>query len=177
MNSIDAAIAGHAGNGIFVFHIGISGFQIKLSDYHFSFMNTEFDSTFLSSVRDEAPFSFCRDVVIFAGLPSSDVIDMLNEQPTYKAGDPSQLYSPPLPTLAEETIDKAIDTDNEFFGPRYTLGLLLPEVEKAHANNIKVISWTLNSKGLIVNYLQNGKFDGMITDYPAYVVYNYYTMY
>ena len=118
-----------------------------------------------------------RDVVIFAGLPSSDVIDMLNEQPTYKAGDSTQVYSYSLPTLAEETIDKAIDTDSQFFGPRYTLGLLLPEVEKAHANNIKVISWTLNSKGLIVNYLQNGKFDGMITDYPAYVVYNYYTMY
>jgi hypothetical protein len=25
--------------------------------------------------------------------------------------------------------------------------------------------------------LQNGQFDGFITDYPAYVVYDYYTMF
>jgi glycerophosphoryl diester phosphodiesterase len=54
---------------------------------------------------------------------------------------------------------------------------LLEDVVKAHANGIKVISWTLNDKGLIKNYLQNGEFDGFITDYPAYVVYDYYTMF
>jgi glycerophosphoryl diester phosphodiesterase len=118
-----------------------------------------------------------RDVVIFAGLPSSETIGELEKQPTYHAINTTFPYSDPLPLLAEETIEKAIENDCQFFGPRYTLGLLLPEVEKAHDHNIKVISWTLNSKGLIVNYLQNGKFDGMITDYPAYVVYNYYTMF
>jgi hypothetical protein len=39
-----------------------------------------------------------------------------------------------------------------------------------------VISWTLNDKGLIKNYIQNGQFDGFISDYPAYVVYDFYTM-
>ncbi len=118
-----------------------------------------------------------RNVVIFAGLPSSDVIDELHKQPTYKSTNPAYAYSAPLPTLAEETIDKAIENNCQFFGPRYTLGLLLPEVERAHSQGIKVISWTLNARGLIVNYLQNGNFDGFITDYPAYVVYEFYTRY
>ncbi len=118
-----------------------------------------------------------RDVVIFAGLPSSDVITELKKQPTYQSINPAFSYSAPLPTLAEETVDKAIENGCQFFGPRYTLGLLLPDVQKAHDNGIKVISWTLNSRGLITNYLQNGKFDGMITDYPTYVVYDFYTMF
>lgn len=116
-----------------------------------------------------------RNVVIFAGLPSSDVIDELHKQPTYQDGNPAFTYSGPLPTLAEESVDKAIANNCQYFGPRYTQGLLLPDVERAHSQGIKVISWTLNSRQLIINYFENGMFDGFITDYPAYVVYEYYT--
>ena len=112
-----------------------------------------------------------RDVTIFAGMPSEDVIQDFNNNPDYG------LAANPLPTLCEQSVDLAIQNKSSFFGPRYSEGLLLADVEKAHANNIKVISWTLNSKGIIKDYLKNGKFDGFITDYPAYVVYNYYTMF
>ncbi|MEN9685694.1 MAG: hypothetical protein RLZZ28_1480 [Bacteroidota bacterium] len=108
-----------------------------------------------------------RNVVLFAGLPSKDVIEELNKQPSYKT----------LPMLAEQSLDIAIENGCKFFGPRYSEGLLLDEVNRAHSKGIKVISWTLNSRGLIVNYLQNGKFDGFITDYPAYINYHYYTMF
>ena len=116
-----------------------------------------------------------RNVIIFAGLPSEDVITDFNTQPTYKSGNPAHSYSSGLPTLAEQTIDIAIENGSSFFGPRYTEGLLLADVDKAHSHGIKVISWTLNSKALITNYLENGKFDGFITDYPCYVVYDFYT--
>jgi len=118
-----------------------------------------------------------RDVVIFAGLPSDDVIAELNAQPTYKSTNTVYSYSLPLPTLAEESLDKTLQTSSQFFGPRFTLGLLLDDVAKAHSNGIKAISWTLNSHELISEYLQEGEFEGFITDYPAYVVYDYYTMF
>ncbi len=118
-----------------------------------------------------------RNVTIFSGLPSADVITEFNKQPTYKSNNPAYAYSLPLPTLAEQTIDIALENGSKFFGPRYTEGLLLDDVEKAHNNGIKVISWTLNSKALISDYLKNGKFDGFISDYPAYVVYDFYTMF
>ncbi len=108
-----------------------------------------------------------RNVVLFAGLPSEDVIAELKKQTSYSD----------LPTLCELSIDKAIENKSKFYGPRFSKGLVLDEVAKAKANNIKVISWTLNSKGLIVDYLRNGQFDGFISDYPAYVVYNIYTMF
>ncbi len=118
-----------------------------------------------------------RDVVIFSGLPSADVIAEFNKQPTYKSNNPAYAYALPLPTLAEQTIDVALENGSKFFGPRYSQGLLLDDVEKAHSNGIKVVSWTLNSKGLVLDYLKNGKFDGFISDYPAYVVYDFYTMF
>ncbi len=116
-----------------------------------------------------------RDIVIFAGLPSSDVITEFNKQPSYKSNNFTYTYSLPLPTLAEENIGKTLDNGCQYFGPRYTEGLLLNDVATAHTNNIKVISWTLNSKSLITDYLKNGNFDGFITDYPAYAVYAFYT--
>ncbi len=125
-----------------------------------------------------------RDITIFAGLPSDDVIAEFNAQPTYKTNNsnyindtPYPKYTLPLPTLCELSVDCAIANGSRFFGPRYSEGLLLPDVDRAHAAGIKVISWTLNDKNTIKNYLQNGRFDGFITDYPAIVVYNYYTMF
>jgi len=112
-----------------------------------------------------------RDVVIFAGLPSTDVIDEFKKQPSYSAA-PN-----PLPTLCELSMSDVINTKSSFFGPRYSEGLLLEDVAQAHSLGVKVISWTLNDRNIIKNYLQNGKFDGFITDYGAYVVYDYYTMY
>ena len=106
-------------------------------------------------------------MVIFAGLPSTDVIDELHKQPSYAD----------LTTLCELSVYLSLENKSKFYGPRFSQGLLLDEVKKAHANGIKVISWTLNDKGLIKNYLQNGQFDGFITDYPAYVVYDFYTMF
>jgi glycerophosphoryl diester phosphodiesterase len=118
-----------------------------------------------------------RDIVILGGLPSDDVIAEFNKQPTYKTTNTGYSYSLPLPTLCELSVDKALENGSTFFGPRFSMGLLLDDVERAHNNGIKVISWTLNGKNIITDYLQNGKFDGFITDYPAYVVYDYYTMF
>jgi glycerophosphoryl diester phosphodiesterase len=118
-----------------------------------------------------------RNVTIFAGLPSEEVITEFNKQPTYKSNNPAYSYSAPLPTLCELTVDCAIANGSKYFGPRYSLGLLLDDVKKAHDAGIKVISWTLNDKNTIRTYLKDGKFDGFITDYPAFANYYYYTMF
>ncbi|HCL83978.1 MAG TPA: hypothetical protein DIC22_08380, partial [Chitinophagaceae bacterium] len=73
-------------------------------------------------------------------------------------------------------LQNVIDNGSTRWGPRYSRGLLLSDVEQAHAQGIKVISWTLNAKELIRDYIVNGQFDGFISDYPAYVVYDYYTL-
>jgi glycerophosphoryl diester phosphodiesterase len=106
-----------------------------------------------------------RDVVIFAGLPSADVIAEFQSQSTYAT----------LPTLCELEVQDVIDNHCQFWGPRYSRGTLLSEVDQLHSMGVKVFSWTLNDRSLIQNYFENGKFDGFISDYPAYVVYEFYT--
>ncbi|NCD70039.1 glycerophosphodiester phosphodiesterase [Mucilaginibacter agri] len=108
-----------------------------------------------------------RNVIIFAGLPSKGVITEFQKQPSYGAD---------LPCLCELSLQDAIDNHCQFFGPRFTMGLLLDDVNKGHSLGIKSFSWTLTDKITIADYLQNGKFDGFISDNTPYVVYDYYAL-
>jgi glycerophosphoryl diester phosphodiesterase len=108
-----------------------------------------------------------RQVVLFAGIPSDEVVEQLHAQPGY-AG---------LPTLFEQNLDLVINNGGAFYGPRYSEGLHLDEVAKAHSKGIKVICWTLNKEKFIRKYLEEGQFDGFVTDNPSYVLYNFYTMF
>lgn len=109
-----------------------------------------------------------RNVVIYADLPSTTVIGQFQSYPPYRA-DTS------LKTMCELTLQDVIDNGCTRWGPRYSRGLLLSDVATAHSMGIKVISWTLNDEGLIANYMKNGQFDGFISDYPCFVVYDWYT--
>jgi len=108
-----------------------------------------------------------RHIVLLAGIPADDVVDELHAQPTYKG----------LPTLFEQDVDLAIENGGLFYGPRYTEGLHLKEGEKAHSKGIKMVCWTLNKESVIKRYLKEGVFDGFLTDNPAFVLYNFYTMF
>jgi glycerophosphoryl diester phosphodiesterase len=109
-----------------------------------------------------------RNIVVYADMPSTTVIQEFQSYPAYRA-DTS------LKTMCELTYQDVIDNGCTRWGPRYSRGLLLSDVATAHAAGIRVISWTLNDAGLIANYIQNGQFDGFISDYPCYVVYDWYT--
>jgi glycerophosphoryl diester phosphodiesterase len=80
-----------------------------------------------------------------------------------------------LKTMCELTFQDVVDNGCTRWGPRYSRGLLLSDVATAHSMGIKVISWTLNDEALIANYMKNGQFDGFISDYPCFVVYDFYT--
>jgi glycerophosphoryl diester phosphodiesterase len=108
-----------------------------------------------------------RNVVLIADLPSQEVIAEFQQQPSYGAD---------LPSMCEQSFQDVLDNKSQYFGPRFTLGLLSADVDRAHSLGIKVYSWTLNDKNIIRDYLNNGKFDGFISDYPAYVVYDYYAL-
>ena len=109
-----------------------------------------------------------RNVVIYADLPSTKVISEFQSYPAYRADTT-------LKTMCELTFQDVIDNGCTRWGPRYSRGLLLSDVATAHSMGIKVISWTLNDEGLIANYMKNGQFDGFISDYPCFVVYDWYT--
>lgn len=105
-----------------------------------------------------------RNIVIITDIPSTSVLQEFYKYPF--AG---------LPLMYEPELETTIALGAGYWGPRWTLGTLNDQVAKAHSLGIKVFSWTANSESVIVSFLNNGDFDGMITDYPAYVIYHYYT--
>lgn len=108
-----------------------------------------------------------RQVVLIAGIPSDEVAAALRARPTYTG----------LPVLFEQDIDLVIQNRGQYYGPRYSEGLHLEEAAIAHSKGIRMICWTLNKEKFIRKYLQQGQFDGFVTDNPSYVLYNLYTLF
>jgi len=107
-----------------------------------------------------------RTIEIITDIPTEEVIAEYQKQPTYAS----------LPVMCELELDKTLNIKATYWGPRWTLGLVLDQVDQAHQQGLKVYTWTLNSEDIITSYLKDGRFDGLITDYPTYAVYHFYTM-
>jgi glycerophosphoryl diester phosphodiesterase len=71
-------------------------------------------------------------------------------------------------------VEDVNDIQAKVWAPRWTLGLLTPEVSAMHAQNRKVFCWTLDNEGFIKKYIKEGDFDGILTNYPTIVAYNHY---
>ena len=61
-------------------------------------------------------------------------------------------------------LQKTIDVKGDFISP-YFLYVTPAFVKKCHDENIRVITWTVNSKKKIIQMLDAGV-DGIISDYP-----------
>lgn len=105
-----------------------------------------------------------KDIVFITDIPSEDVMKEYLKYPAYFG----------LPLMYELDLNTAIELNCGYWGPRWTEGTLNADVDRAHSVGMQAYTWTLNSEVFIVSYLENGNFDGLITDYPAYAVFHYY---
>lgn len=105
-----------------------------------------------------------RDLEIFIGLPTQYKVDQFFAVPNYQD----------LNNLCELSTDIVRQTDAEVWGPRWTLGLQTAEVNAMHSEDREVITWTLDDPNWIRSFVQDGDFDGILTNYPTAVAYSYY---
>ncbi len=105
-----------------------------------------------------------RDLKIYLGLPTQDKVDQFLAVPNHQD----------LLNLCELAPDIVRQTDAEVWGPRWTLGLQTGEVETMHGEGREVITWTLDDPNWIRSFVKDGKFDGILTNYPTAVAYSYY---
>jgi glycerophosphoryl diester phosphodiesterase len=105
-----------------------------------------------------------RDLEILIGLPTQDKVDQFLAVPDYQD----------LDNLCELEPNIVRQTDAEVWGPRWTLGLQTAEVDAMHSEGREVITWTLDDFAWIKTYIQDGNFDGILTNYPMVVTYFYY---
>jgi len=108
--------------------------------------------------------SMGRDLEILIGLPTQDKVDQFLAVPNFQE----------LDNLCELEPNIVRQTDAEVWGPRWTLGLQTAEVDAMHGEGREVITWTLDDPNWIKSFIQDGDFDGILTNYPTAVAYSFY---
>jgi glycerophosphoryl diester phosphodiesterase len=105
-----------------------------------------------------------RDLSIYIGLPEAGVVDFFKTYSNYQN----------ISSLCELSIEDVNGINAKVWAPRWTLGLQLKEVAAMHAQNRKVFCWTLDNQAFIKKYIDEGDFDGILTNYPSIVAYHHY---
>lgn len=105
-----------------------------------------------------------RNLIITIGIPDEQVLENFKKLSDFKN----------IPSVCELTQQNVASVNAMIWAPRWTLGLQNPEVEKMHAAGRKAFVWTLDVPDNIQQYFINGKFDGILSNYPSSVAYYYY---
>jgi glycerophosphoryl diester phosphodiesterase len=103
-------------------------------------------------------------LVILIGLPTEEKADEFVTLPDYQDA----------PALCELDLNQARRTGALVWAPRWTLGTQPDAVAQMHAENRNVIVWTLDAGQYIQQFLQSGIIDGILSNYPSLVAYQYY---
>ena len=105
-----------------------------------------------------------RDLAIYIGLPETEVLDFFKTYPNYQN----------ISSLCELSTEDVSNINAKIWAPRWTLGLQQMEIKAMHSQNRKVFCWTLDSPDFIKKYINEGDFDGILTNYPTIVSYHHY---
>ncbi len=137
---------------------------------HFVWLDTKYTSGSLQVVRDiqkeylQKAAAASRNLKIVIGLPTTDALDEFLALPDFASA----------PNLCELTLEDVDKTNAEIWAPRFTLGLQNDEVAKVHAAGRQAFVWTLDLPDLVQQYLRDGHFDAILSNYPSMIAYYYY---
>jgi glycerophosphoryl diester phosphodiesterase len=105
-----------------------------------------------------------RDILIVVGIPSTDVLNDLMSYPDYQT----------IPSLCELTVDDVHLVNSMVWAPRWTLGTQNDLVAQMHSEGRLAVCWTIDTPGWIKDYIEQGNFDGLLTNFPYVVAYYHY---
>jgi glycerophosphoryl diester phosphodiesterase len=105
-----------------------------------------------------------RDVMIVMGIPTTDVLNALLAYPDHES----------VPSLCELTVDDVRNVKAKVWAPRWTLGTQNDLVLQMRQEGVKSVCWTIDSPNWIKDYIENGVFDGLLTNFPYVVAYYHY---
>jgi glycerophosphoryl diester phosphodiesterase len=113
---------------------------------------------------NERAVTMGRDLKIFTGIPADDIFQAFIAYPG----------SQDILSLCELSIDEVRQANSKIWAPRWTQGTQNAAVDEMHAEGRKVFVWTLDEPSYIDEFINNGKFDGILSNYPTIVAYYYY---
>ena len=105
-----------------------------------------------------------RKVEIIMGLPDEESINNFLALRDHTS----------TPAACELSLEDVAKTTAGIWAPRWTLGKQNDEVDKVHALGKRAMVWTLDVPASINDFMTQGKFDGILTNYPSVTAYYYY---
>lgn len=106
-----------------------------------------------------------NDIIILNGIPTEEIATEFLKVPNSKE----------RPNLCEISFARAKELNSVVYAPRWTLGTLDAEITEAHSRNMKVVTWTVDLSSVMKQYLSVGNFDGILTNYPSVLAYEFYS--
>jgi len=113
---------------------------------------------------NERAVNMGRDLKIYLGIPADDIYEKFLEQPNYQD----------VPSLVELSIEQVREANALIWAPRWTQGTQTSTVQQMQAEGRKVFTWTLDDANYIEQFINEGQFDGILTNYPTIVSYYHY---
>ncbi len=106
-----------------------------------------------------------KTLEILIGIPNEEIFTEFVNHPN------SQNY----PAICELDESFVIQSKALVWAPRWSLGLLDDRVNTMHSFGTRCFVWTLDATELVKTFIIKGNFDGIVTNYPSIVAYEYYT--
>lgn len=79
-----------------------------------------------------------------------------------------------VPSVNELSKDRVEEVNSRIWAPQWTLGLQNDAVLAMKAQGRRVFTWTMDIPANIDQYLDQGHFDGILSNYPSLVAYYHY---
>jgi len=136
---------------------------------HFIWLDTKYDDSIndvqaLQSEFLEKAKASGRSLEIVIGLPGEDQVAKFRELSHYDS----------VPSLCETSLQDVTDINARVWAPRWTLGLQNDLVQQVKSEGRRVFVWTLDVPDYIDQFINQGHFDGILSNYPSLVAYYYY---
>jgi glycerophosphoryl diester phosphodiesterase len=135
----------------------------------FVWLDTKFDGS-LQVLRDfqteylAKAAAINRTLEIVIGIPDEKTLENFKKLSSYQS----------IPSLIELTKENATDINARVWAPQWTLGLQNDEVVSIQSQGRRAFAWTLDVSQNILQYMTEGKFNGILSNYPSLVAYHYY---
>lgn len=105
-----------------------------------------------------------KPLTLVIGVPTEDVYSEFVAYPNHES----------VPSLIELSLDQARAVNARVWAPRWTLGTQNDLVKQAQAEGMAVVTWTLDDDAFIHEFLTQGHFNGILTNYPTLVAWHLY---
>lgn len=109
--------------------------------------------------------SLGRNLEILIGIPDESIYNEYINYPDYQNNQ----------SICELDENYVIQSKSKVWSPRWSLGLLDERIKSMHNIGYRCFVWTLDATELVRTFVKKSDFDGMVTNYPSIVAYEYYT--